>query len=69
MKYNLKWTNIYSNEEGYVGSVSKKEGHFINSPDKDGAKKYVSEKTALKDIDLLTEMGEADNNRFVVEPM
>jgi hypothetical protein len=68
MKCNLKWTNVYSNEQGYVGKVSKKEGHFFNSPDKAGAKTYVSEKAALNDIDLLAELGEAANNHFEVEP-
>ena len=29
MKCNLKWTDVYSNEQGYVGKVSKKEGHFL----------------------------------------
>jgi len=67
MKCNLKWINIYNNETGYVGKVSKKEGHFISSPDKAGAKTYVSEKAANTEIELLTSMGEADNNRFEIE--
>ena len=67
MKCNLKWINIYSNETGYVGKVSKKEGHFISSPDKAGAKTYASEKAANNEIELLTSMGEADNNRFEIE--
>ena len=67
MKCNLKWVNIYSNETGYVGKVSKKEGHFVSSPDKAGAKTYVSEKAANKEIELLASMGEAENNRFEIE--
>ena len=67
MKCNLKWVNIYSNETGYVGKVSKKEGHFVNSADKAGAKTYVSEKAANNDIELLTSMGEAENTRFEIE--
>ena len=67
MKCNLKWINIYSNETGYVGKVSKKEGHFISSPDKAGAKTYVSEKAANNEIELLASMGEAENNRFEIE--
>ena len=67
MKCNLKWINIYSGETGYVGKVSKKEGHFISSPDKAGAKKYVSEKAAYNEIELLVSMGEANNNRFEIE--
>ena len=68
MKCNLKWINIYSHETGYVGKISKKEGHFVNAPEKSGAKTYVSEKAAMKEIDLLAELGEADNNHFEVEP-
>ena len=67
MKYNLKWTNIYSNEIGYVGSVSKKKGYFINAPEKSDAKTYATEKAAEKEIVLLTELGEAVNNRFEIE--
>ena len=67
MKYNLKWTNIYSNETGYVGSVSKKNGYFINAPEKADAKKYASEKAAEKEIALLVELGEAENNRFEIK--
>ena len=67
MKCNVKWTNIYSNESGYVGSVSKKKGYFVNAPEKSDAKTYVSEKTAEKDISLLAELGEATNNRFEIE--
>lgn len=67
MKYNLKWTNIYSNETGYVGSVSKKKGYFVNASAKADAKTYISAKTAEKDIALLEELGEAENNHFEIE--
>ena len=67
MKCHLKWTNVYSGDTGYVGKVSKKEGHFINAPEKADAKTYVSEKAAANEIELLASMGEADNNRFDVE--
>ncbi len=66
MKCNLKWTNKYSNETGYVGKVLKSKGYFINAT-KEEAKKYASEKTALKDIEVLTQLGEAENNEFTVE--
>lgn len=68
MKYHLKWTNIYSNDTGFVGKVSKKEGHFFNVTEPDKAKTYVSAKTAGNDIELLKELGEADNNRFEIIP-
>lgn len=64
-KYHLKWTNIYSGEVGYVGKVSQKAGHFFNA-DKDGAKSYNSVKMAERDIKILEQLGEAENNRFKV---
>lgn len=67
MKCNLKWTNKYSNETGYVGKVLKSKGYFVSVATKEEAKKYASEKTALKDIELLTQLGEAENNDFAVE--
>ena len=65
MNYNLKWTNIRSGETGYVGKVSRKEGHFVNA-DKAGAKTYRSNAMAMKDIALLHDIGEAENNRFEI---
>ena len=66
MKLNLKWVNKYSQETGYVGKVSKVKGYFENS-DKENAKTYVSMKTVEKDIAILTEIGEAENNNFFAE--
>ncbi|MCF0228534.1 MAG: hypothetical protein HUJ76_02410 [Parasporobacterium sp.] len=67
MKYNLKWTNKYSQETGYVGKVSKAKGYFVNAESKEAAKTYASEKMAVKDIEILKEIGEAENNDFTVE--
>ena len=61
----IKWTNKYSHEIGYVGSVSTKNKCFYNS-DKDNAKQYKNEKSAIKAIALLKEYGEADNNDFEI---
>lgn len=65
MKVIIKWTNRYSKETGYVGSVSAKNRCFYNS-DETGAKIYTSEKSARKEIMTLTEYGEAQNNDFEV---
>lgn len=59
--FHIRWTNKFSNEQGYVGAVKRKERHFVNA-DADHAKKYHYKTTAEKDIALLTEYGEADNN-------
>ncbi|MDO4198271.1 MAG: hypothetical protein Q4D13_04730 [Erysipelotrichaceae bacterium] len=66
MKLNIKWENKYSLETGYVGKVSKAKGYFENA-DKEGAKSYASMKTVEKDLAILNEIGEADNNNFYVE--
>ena len=66
MKYNLKWTNKFSKETGYVGKVVKSKGYFVNAETADKAKTYASEKAAKKDIDLLGELGEAENNDFEI---
>ena len=67
--YNLKWTNKYSCETGYVKKVSKVKGYFENTFDKAEAKKYRSEKAVMTDIELLKELGEAENNHFAAEEM
>jgi len=67
MKYNLKWTNIHSYESGYVAKVSNVNKCFINTYEKDKAKKYAYEKAALNDIEKLKEFGEAENNIFEIE--
>ena len=66
--YVIKWTNKWSNEQGFVGSVSSKNRCFHNS-DAAGAKKYASEKAALKAVHTLEEYGEADNNHLEVIPV
>lgn len=59
----IKWTNIYSGEVGYVKSINKKEGHFINTTEIEEAKVYTEQgvKTA---ITMLVKMGEGRNNKF-----
>ena len=56
----LKWTNKFSNETGYVESVSAKEKHFVNTFDVNAAKRYSS-RTVANRIN-----GEAENNDFEI---
>lgn len=65
MKFIIKWTNKWSNEIGYVGSVVAKDKCFHNS-DYDGAKRYANENAAQKAIATLIKYGEAENNNFEV---
>ncbi|MBR3761660.1 MAG: hypothetical protein IKK59_02845 [Lachnospiraceae bacterium] len=67
VKLNLKWRNKFSGEEGYVASVSKAKGYFINTFDKAEAKKYASEAAAQKDLATLEALGEFVNNEFSTE--
>ena len=64
MKCVLKWTNKYSQETGYVGKVLKSKGHFVNAECKEEAKKYASEKSAIKDVAILDSIGETEANSF-----
>lgn len=63
----IKWTNKFSQETGYVKTVSKAKNCFMNTFDAAEARVFKSEKDAQKAIATLTEMGEAENNIFTVE--
>jgi hypothetical protein len=63
----IKWTNKYSQETGFVKSVSKAKNCFINTFDASEARVFKNDKDAQKAIATLTEMGEAENNIFTVE--
>jgi hypothetical protein len=63
----IKWTNKYSQETGFVKTVSKAKNCFMNTFDASEARVFKSEKDAEKAIATLTEMGEAENNIFTIE--
>lgn len=65
----LKWTNKYSGETGYVGTVSKKKGYFTNEPDVLRAKKYVTDNAINNDLETLKSFGEFENNNFTAEEL
>lgn len=62
---NLKWTNRYSREEGFVGTIRESKGYFENT-NKEKARKFRSVKEAEKAIETLTRLGEAENNDFEI---
>lgn len=64
MKRVLKWTNKMSGETGFVKSVSKVKGYFINTFDKAVAKIYKSDRQIENDLKILEEVGETQNNNF-----
>jgi len=65
MRMALKWTNRVSGESGFVQSVLKSKGHFVNTWDIETAKIYKSENMLNKDLATLEEIGETKDNDFV----
>ena len=63
----IKWTNKYSQETGFVKTISKAKNCFMNTFDAAEARVFKTQKDADKAIAQLTEMGEAENNVFTVE--
>ena len=61
----IKWTNKFSNETGYVASVSTKNECFVNTFEKKNAKRY-SEKSVPGIMKKLEAYHETDNNDFEV---
>ena len=64
----IKWTNKYSNETGYVASLSTKNKCFYNTFDKNEAKQY-SEKSVTSLMNKLASFNETDDNIFEVIPV
>jgi hypothetical protein len=62
----IQWTNKYSGEVGYVKTVSAAKKCFINTFDKDEARKFRSDAEAEKTIAVLNDMGEGENNIFTI---
>ena len=56
MSYHIQWRNNFSGEEGYVGSVRKSKGYFVNSWTLEDAKSYRSVAAAEKDLVILEEL-------------
>ena len=61
----IKWTNKYSNETGYVASISTKNECFINTFEQSEAKRY-SEKSVKGMLTKLESFHETDDNDFEV---
>jgi hypothetical protein len=64
----LKWTNKFSNETGYVASLSTKNKCFYNTYDEGEAKQY-SEKSVGSLMAKLEAYHETDDNEFEVVPV
>ncbi|MBR3244913.1 MAG: hypothetical protein IKF90_19860 [Parasporobacterium sp.] len=64
--YHIQWKNNFSGEEGYVGSVRKSKGYFVNSWTLEDAKIYRSVSAAEKDLVILEELGETKNNTMTI---
>ncbi len=66
MKKIIKWTNKYSNEQGYVKSVKKADGHFVNTFDATEAKAYSRQCDVVKALNTLEAIGETKDNIFEI---
>jgi hypothetical protein len=62
----IKWTNVYSGETGFVQMIRHAKNHFVNTPDKELARKYRSDAEARKAVDELIQMGEGRTNVFSI---
>jgi len=62
----IKWINKFSNEEGYLKSVKKADGHFVNTFDVEDAKTFARQSDITKTMKVLEEIGECENNDFEV---
>jgi hypothetical protein len=62
----IKWTNVYSGETGYVQMIRHAKNHFVNTPDREFARKFRSDAEASKAVDSLIQMGEGRNNLFTI---
>jgi hypothetical protein len=61
----IKWTNKFSNETGYVASLSTKNKCFYNTFEQSEAKHY-SEKSVTSLMKMLDSFHETDDNSFEV---
>lgn len=61
----IKWTNLSSNESGYVRSIDYKNRHFNNTFDINEAKTFTQD-TAEKTVNKLIEYGEGKSNKFEI---
>ena len=61
----IKWTNKFSNETGFVASLSTKNECFVNTFDQENAKRY-SEKSVAGIMKKLEAYHETENNDFEV---
>lgn len=63
----IKWTNKYSNEEGYVKVINRKDGYFENTYEKENAFHFKTKGNATKAMNWLTNSNEGENNIFSLE--
>lgn len=65
-KYIICWRNKWSGDEGFVKQIRQSSGYFINTFDKEEARRYRTSNEAQKAIDVLMSYGEGQNNDFFV---
>lgn len=60
----LKWTNHFSGEQGFVQSIVKAEGHFVNTYDVAEAKVFNRQCDITRALNVLALIGETADNDF-----
>lgn len=63
---NIKWTNKFSNETGYVKSIQNKKGYFEATFIEEEARKYKSKNEAISCIPILEKLC-PDNTYYIEE--
>ena len=61
----LMWKNRYSGDTGFVKAVRESKGYFENGT-LDEARRFRTSAECNKAIELLTKLGEAKNNDFII---
>lgn len=60
----IKWTNRFSGEQGYVQSIVKAEGHFVNTYEAAEAKTFNRQSDITRALNTLSAIGECEDNDF-----
>lgn len=60
----IRWTNKYSNEQGYVMTAKKADGHFVSTTDASLAKTFARQCDVVRTLNLLADMSDAEDNLY-----
>lgn len=64
----IMWKNRFSGDTGFVKAIRESKGHFENGT-VDEARRFRTNSECNRAIELLTQIGEAENNEFMITNM